>query len=531
MRATEGKFLRRIVFILSLLIAAGMACLLGKSRPIEEIPPASRQTPTFPSVPPKQTTTLLPVSPPVSPTATSLAQTSTPSRQAYYVANKDANASDSNNGLYPDYRGGKDGPWATIQRAAEMMVAGDITYVRAGTYYENGIIFTNSGLQDKPITLANFEAEQVILDGSKSQKGLPGIVISGNNGHYVIRGFTIRNMPDSGIATDPETTTPYQNITILDCILSDNSWSGIELAAVDGFLIINVESYRNAYYGINIGASKDGSLSSAHGVVKNSSFYDHTGKEGHGLAFNQTHDIVVSDSTAWHNRIHGFDVSDWPKKGDLSHNIVFERNTSYDNGVAGFSVNSDSHHIVYRNNIAWHNGADWAGRGSSSGFLCYEGCWHIEWYNNVSVENTDAGFWVADQPGLYGTPADSLLIFKNNITYNNGRPDWEIRFVLCVEGTPWQVIASNNNWGGAPSLNTPLVAIHLLGDIGETYTAEEINNGVFQEGNVSFDPKFIDIGASDFHLQPDSPMIDAGIDVGIPFCRAAPDLGASEVCP
>ena len=49
--------------------------------------------------------------------------------------------------------------------------------------------------------------------------------------------------------------------------------------------------------------------------------------------------------------------------------------------------------------------------------------------------------------------------------------------------------------------------------------------------NVSFDPKFIDIGASDFHLQPDSPMIDAGIDVGIPFCRAAPDLGASEVCP
>lgn len=90
---------------------------------------------------------------------------------------------------------------------------------------------------------------------------------------------------------------------------------------------------------------------------------------------------------------------------------------------------------------------------------------------------------------------------------------------------------SNNNWGGAPSLNTPLVAIHLVGDIGETYTAEEINNGVFQEGNVSFDPKFMDMGASDFHLQPDSPMNDAGIDVGIPFCRAAPDLGAFEVCP
>lgn len=252
-----------------------MACSLGKNRPTEEIPPAGGQTPIYPSAVVKQTPTLVPVSPSATSTATSLDHNPILIRQIYYVANKDANASDSNNGLYPDYGGGKDGPWATIQHAAEVMVAGDITCVRAGTYYEDGIIFTNSCLQDKPITLANFETEQVIMDGSKSKKGLPGIVITGNNGHYVIQGFTIRNMPDSGIATDPETTTTYQDITIQDCILSDNGWSGIELAAVDGFLIKNVESYRNAYYGMNIGASKDGSLSSVHGVVKNSSFHDH----------------------------------------------------------------------------------------------------------------------------------------------------------------------------------------------------------------------------------------------------------------
>jgi hypothetical protein len=513
------------------LFVSEIACSLGKSQPITEIPPAGRQTPTFPSVPAKQTPSLMPVFPPASPVATSLIQITARIGQAYYVANNDIHASDSNNGLYPDYRGEKDGPWATIQHAAVVIVAGDITRGRAGTYYEDGIIFTNSGLQNKPITLANFEAEQVILDGSKSEKSLPGIFITRNNGHYVIRGFTIRNMPDSGIATDPETTTLYQDITILDCILSNNGWSGIELAAVDGFVIKNVESYHNAYYGMNIGASKDGSLSSSYGVVKNSSFHDHTGKEGHGLAFNQAHDIVVSDNTAYHNRIHGFDVSDWPKKGDLSHDIVYERNTSFDNGVAGFAVNSDSHHILYRNNTAWHNGADWAGIGSGSGFLCYEGCWHIEWDNKVSVENSDAGFWVEDQLSQYGIPADNLLIFKNNITYNNGRPDWDVRLALCVEGTPWQVIATNNNWGGTPSLNTPLVAIHLIGDKGETYTADQINKGAFQEGNVSVDPKLINMGAADFHLQPDSPMIDAGIDVGIPFCRAEPDMGALEVCP
>lgn len=149
----------------------------------------------------------MPVFPPASSVATSLTQIPTRIGQAYYVANNDIYASDSNNALYPNYRGEKDGPWATIQHAAEVMVAGDITHVRTGTYYEDGIIFTNSGLKEKPITLANLEAEQVILDGSKSEKSLPGIFITGNNSHYVIQGFTIRNMPDSGIATDPETIT------------------------------------------------------------------------------------------------------------------------------------------------------------------------------------------------------------------------------------------------------------------------------------------------------------------------------------
>jgi hypothetical protein len=227
-------------------------------------------------------------------------------------------------------------------------------------------------------------------------------------GHYVIQGFTIRNMPWSGIATDESTTEPYRDITIQDCILHDNGWSGIDLAAVDGFVVENIEAYDNAFYGLNIIGSEDGGLSAANGAVRNSTFYNHTGDEGHGLAINQGHDITVSDSIAYHNTIHGFDVSDWPKYGELSYNITLERNFSYDNGVAGFAINSDSHHVVYRNNVAWQNGADWAGEGASSGFLCYEGCWHVQWVNNVSLENTDAGFWVEEQLGIYGTPEDTL---------------------------------------------------------------------------------------------------------------------------
>jgi hypothetical protein len=471
------------------------------------------------------------------PTETSQAEGPPPTEatktgQVYYVAANELGASDGNSGLYPTYQGGQDGPWLTIQHAASTMTAGDVAYVREGIYYESGISFAHSGEPGAPITLANYQSEEVVIDGSQSTDEIPGIWIVEGRDHYVIQGFAIRNMGWSGIATDEETTEPFQGITIRDCILHDNGWSGIDLAATDGFVVENVEAYDNAFYGLDIISSKDGALSSANGVVRNSSFYNHTGDEGHGLAVNQGHDITVSDSVAYHNTIHGFDVSDWPKYGELSYNITLERNLSYDNGVAGFAINSDSHHVVYRNNVAWRNGADWAGQGSCSGFLCYEGCWHVEWVNNVSLENTDAGFWVEEQLGIYGTPEDTLLVFKNNIAYNNGRPEWnEWRPALVVEGEAWELIATHSNWGGVPGLNAFVVAINMVGDEGEIYTRDEINNDDFQTGNISVDPQFVDVTVPDVHLQPGSPCIDVGVDVGLPYLGSAPDTGAFEFEP
>jgi len=447
----------------------------------------------------------------------------------YFVAANDPGASNDNNGLSPVYRGGRDGPWLTIQRAADSMTAGDVAYIRGGTYYESGISFAHGGTPGAPVTLANYQSEEVFIDGSRSPEGHPGIRIAEGRDHCVIRGLTIRNMSDSGIATDEEASDPFQNITIRDCILHDNGWSGIHLAAVDGFVVDNVEAHDNAYYGLNIAGSEDGELSAANGVVRNSSFYNHTGEEGHGLAINQGHDIAVTDCAAYHNTVHGFDVSDWPKYGELSYNITFEGSHSYDNGVAGFAVNSDSHHVVYRNNVAWGNGAAWAGRGNNSGFWCYEGCWHVEWYNNVSLENAGAGFYVQDQPGVYGTPQDTLLVFKNNIAYENGRPEWnEWRHDLIVEGEAWELIATHNDWGGVPGWNALVVAVNMVGDEGDVYTRDEVNNGAFQTGNISDDPRFLDAAAPDVRLRSDSPCIDAGVDVGMPYLGLAPDMGAFE---
>ena len=508
---------RVVLCALCLLLAVTLACSLSQGTSPEFRPTGPRVQSSVAATSPIRTPTQ------VSPF--------TPTVRVYYVATNEPNASDSNNGLHPTYQGGQDGPWLTIHHAASMMTAGDTTYVRAGTYYESGIFFAHPGAPDAPIALINYQSEEVFIDGSRAADDYPGIGIVDGRGHYVIQGFTIRSMPGGGIRTDGSPPEPYEDIIIRDCILHNNGWSGIELAAVDRFVVENVEAYDNAYYGLNIMGSADGALSAANGMVSNSSFHGHTGQEGHGLAINQGHHITVSDCVAYHNTIHGFDVSDWPKHGQLSHHITLERNSSYDNGVAGFAINSDSHHVVYRNNAAWHNGADWAGQGSSSGFWCYEGCWHVEWYSNAAVENTDAGFMVEDELGIYGTAGDNLLVFTNNVAYNNGRPDWKERPALVVKGIGWQVVATHNNWAGAPGVNTVVVGINLANGEGEIYTADEINNGHFQIGNVSVDPGFVDMESADWRLRSGSRMLDAGTDVGMPFCGAAPDIGAIESCP
>jgi hypothetical protein len=100
-----------------------------------------------------------------------------------------------------------------------------------------------------------------------------------------------------------------------------------------------------------------------------------------------------------------------------------------------------------------------------------------------------------------------------------------------VEGEAWEVMATHNNWGGVPGLNALVVTINMVGDEGDIYTTDDINNGAFQTGNISIDPQFVDATTPDVHLQPGSPCIDAGIDVGLPYLGLAPDMGAFEFEP
>ena len=78
----------------------------------------------------------------------------------YYVA---TTGNDTNPGTLAQ-------PWRTIQRAANLMVAGDSVLIRGGTYYQS-VNPTRSGTQSDPITYTAYDTESVFVDGSEVVTG------------------------------------------------------------------------------------------------------------------------------------------------------------------------------------------------------------------------------------------------------------------------------------------------------------------------------------------------------------------------
>lgn len=103
------------------------------------------------------------------------------SAATYYIA---ATGNDSNPGTLAS-------PWATVQKAADTMVAGDTAIVEDGTYVTPEVVFRKSGAAGNPITLIAQNKWQAIL--SSTSGCTPGIVVFAS---YI----TIENLR---LASDP----------------------------------------------------------------------------------------------------------------------------------------------------------------------------------------------------------------------------------------------------------------------------------------------------------------------------------------
>jgi len=154
----------------------------------------------------------------------------------YYVDQNHPQASDSNTGT-------ETLPWATITKAAQVMVAGDTVLVKAGTYLNTtgtwttpGILTANSGTPGNPITIKAFPGDQVIVKGSLGSYRRNYITIDG----FEIQGNVFGGPIESGIKFHRCTGCVAQNNTIHGIRgNSGNNTDGIRLNYNENVIVRN----------------------------------------------------------------------------------------------------------------------------------------------------------------------------------------------------------------------------------------------------------------------------------------------------
>ncbi len=372
-----------------------------------------------------------------------------------------------NDSLTIDQACNRETPWKTIQKAAQIITAGDSLIIMEGVYYETDIEFIHSGTENAWIVIMAEKGSHPILTGN----GIAGIIIFGDkNNPYTKSHFFINGL----------TLTGYQN-------------DGLKIFYADYIFMSNIHAYANGNAGINV-------VDSDHILVQDS--------ELHHNGWNSVGDSGWGD---------GLTINNHKAIGNIS---IIRRNTMYanwqkrpgsywdGNGCTLDMAGDDGIHIV-ANNIFFNNGGTGLLAGDTGSLICI---------HNVSFRNMS-------DPGCRNT-ADFYLVrtgvhdvkLKNNVIYS--RPGiWTInRF----EGIDDALIENNLIWsqdGSNPRiwwLDWKVVRMEywiknrapstLKGDPGFVSAPDD------DELTAFHDSKWIDMNVDeyDFHLNRNSQCIDQG---------------------
>jgi hypothetical protein len=381
----------------------------------------------------------------------------------YYVA---TDGNDVNNGT------SLSSPFKTISKAVGVATAGDIIYLRGGTYsISSTITLTKNGTDSMPIRLEGYSGERPLLDFSGTAFGMRGIDLRAS--FWYIKGLDVRKAGDNGILI----SGAYNTIEF--CSFFENMDSGLQLSGgAHDNQILNCDSYWNADppdYG-----DADG-FACKMDVGTNNSFYGcrawlnvDDGWDGYLRGNNDVSTVLVNCWT-WMNGYfkdgtdaganangNGFKMGGSDDK-TLKHNFTLKDCVSFDNKAKGFDQNSNAGSMILYNCTAYHNTGD-----------------------NYSIYKTLA--------------AGKICNVTNCINF-----DGKVTLGSFVNQT-------TNSW---------MVPFVVTTDDFATLDTTSVSGARSSDGNL---PK-----VNFLHLNESSDLIDAGTNVGLVYSGSAPDLGAFEL--
>ncbi len=408
----------------------------------------------------------------------------------YYVA---TDGSDSNAGTISQ-------PWLTIQKGFSSISAGDILYIRGGTYYPTG---TSSGGM------------------------IAGAVANGKKGSASSM-YNVLAYPGEVPVIDCRniSSTSYDRYGIL--LISSDYWyiKGIEITRVDqpsghigqGFLIMSgnnnkieaVVSHHNGGPGLGLRDQSEGNLFlncdsySNYDPLSSTPGDDADGFDIGFITSRSGNDRVntLQGCRSWLNSDDGFDMYQYPGYHGI---YILKDCWAWKNGFRtdgvtaagdgnGYKYGADNNYsldaVVRRTS---YNCVAYANR--QRGFSQESANVKMIFYNCTAYKNGTWGFSFYD----YDTPD----VLRNNISYNNPNG--------TIENQGSNRTHDHNSWDSQVTLSDADFT---------SLDASQLANPRQSDGSLPV--------MTFLHLASTSDLIDAGVNVGLPYSGNAPDLGAFE---
>ncbi len=410
----------------------------------------------------------------------------------YYVA---PTGDDSNPGTLEQ-------PWRTIQKAADTLVAGETVYIRAGVYEER-VIPQNSGSVGQPITYAAYPGETATIDGSSITlpDDLAGLFEIAGRSHIHLSGLRLSH------------AGPFPNNAAI--LVSDSEYVTIQ----------NCRTFHTASSGIGVWGSQhiliDGNTVEQAGLGG--------GQECITVAGSST--FEVRNNTVLDCQKEGIDAKDGSSNGLIAGNVVGRPRAV---GIYVDAWDKPTHDITVTQNIVFDSAEStgFAVASEMGGLLT-----DIRLENNVAYHNHTYGIEIS-RCCSDSRPMDRIVII-NNTLYGNG-VDWG-GGIIADNAQAQHVVIRNNiasqnlTFQIAVAADVPSGNVTVDHNLIDGYRGYE--DEVYGEDYVEGDPQFVDPANGDFHLQSDSPAVDAGSATAAPVVDldgdprpngAGYDIGADE---
>jgi hypothetical protein len=421
--------------------------------------------------------------------------------------------------------GSKAAPFRTIQHAVNTVDAGDIIHVAAGTYAE-AVVIGDAAKAGTP-------SKKIALQGEGSPKLVPSgaAPLTLSRPHWIIDGFEI------DVEGKPEFAVMVSGNTEGSMLVNSDVHGGTHGAGVNvfggarGFTVEN-----NHIHGFSKGSSAD-----SHGVIVQTTTRN-TVVRNNDIHGNSGDSVQCLGSDGYNNNA--------PADG-----VVIENNHFYGNRENAIDIKR-CNNVEIRNNLL-HDFQDTSTANGEILVVHYSA-------KNVLIENNqlhDGGRGIGIGGNNNGALPSGIVVQKNriwNIKTAGGTDGVGIRLegssgtkVLnnTIQGTQGFALMIGHGTGGATEnavIKNNIIASGQMVKLGTMAKALAMDSNLYQPGGtilsngatVDFEAwkaegydaasTSADAGLTD-GMTPGVNAVDRGVDVGLKFCGAKPDLGAVEV--